>query len=109
MPGNFASDFSDTNSELFDQKKILVTDTGVEAITDTTSTKGRECRQFVRIFNTGPNRLYWGPAGVTSPAGSKPGEELRKHQTVVVPVQDKQVRLITATSQSATVIVTDLG
>lgn len=105
----FSSEFSDTNSELFDQKEISVTDSGVEAITDQTSTDGRECRQFVRIFNNGPDRVYFGPSGVTAPGGANPGEPLAKRQWVEIAVRDQEVHLITDTGDTADVIVTDLG
>ena len=106
----FSSEFSDTNSELFDQKQITVTDTGVEAITDAGATD-RACRQHVRIYNDGNSTIYVGPQGVTAPGGAKPGEPVTKRGSIGYDVRgdNNKVYMITSSGKTATVIVSDLG
>lgn len=106
---SLGSNFSDTNSELYDTKQLTVTSAGVEAITNATTSAGRESRQFCRIYNNGPSKVYVGPIGTTAPGGAKPGEELFKRQWIEIAVNDKKVQVITASGQTATIIVTDLG
>lgn len=107
---SLGSEYSDTNSELFDTKEISVSSIAVEAVTDPVALD-RDLRQSVRIYNQGPNTVYCGPTGVTASGGIKPGEPLRKHQWIKYDVKGDATKIfvITATGESASVIVTDLG
>lgn len=107
---SLGSEYSDTNSELFDHKEISVTAIAVEMITDAAASD-RDCRQSVRIYNNGPNTVYIGSQGVTAPGGAKPGEPLRKRQWIKYDVKGDNTKVfaLTDTGDTATVIVTDMG
>ena len=98
---NVASDFSDTNDTLFNQETVSVGTSEVEAKCAATDL---DERQFVRIFNNSNQKIYFGPAGVTSTTG----EPLLKKQSVELALKGQSVFMVVA-SGSGDVIVTDIG
>lgn len=101
MSLNQSGEFDDTNSDIFEQDEITVGTTQVEAIVSGTDIDERE---FVRIYNKGPQRVYFGPTGVTF----NTGEPLFKNQWVEIALKGQSLFLITESS-SSDVIVTDIG
>lgn len=101
MTIEYSGEFDDTNSDLFSQDSITVNTSQTEAIVSGTDIYERE---FVRIYNNGPQTVYIGPSGVTSSTG----EPLRRRQWIEYALRGQSIFMITA-SGSSTVIVTDIG
>lgn len=101
MSINVASDFSDTNSSIYEQETLTVGTTEVEAICSSTDI---DERQFVRIYNNSNKKIYFGPSGVTSSTG----EPLFKKQAVTLALKGQSVYMV-VDSGTGDVIVTDIG
>ena len=95
MALKYSSDLSDTNARVYIVGTKNVTTTEVEASVGVTA---HPDRQFVRIYNDGPETIYFGPSGITSSTG----EPIRKKQWVEIAARDSlEVYIIT---DSATAI-----
>lgn len=98
----YSSDLSDTNDSVYLSDSVSVTTTEVEA---KVGVSAEPERQFVRIYNKGPQTIYFGPTGVTSLTG----EPLRKNQHVEIAARDGIGIYMVTDTGTATVIVQEIG
>jgi hypothetical protein len=96
-------EYADVDNDGYVSGAVAVSTSQVEAKVGANRLVGRE---GITITNKGPNRLYFGPSGVTSTTG----DYLDKNQFVSIPIGDQiGVYLICATGQSATAIVQEMA
>jgi len=100
---SYDPELADVDNNGYVSAAVSVSTTQVEAKAGATNLAGRE---GITITNKGPNRVYYGPSGVTSANG----DYLEKNQFASLPLGEYvTVYLICATGQSATVIVQELA
>jgi hypothetical protein len=100
---SFDPELSDVNNDGYVSGPVSVTSVQVEAKVDLTRLSGREC---LTITNKGPNKVWYGPSGVTTDSG----DYLLKDQFVSLPIgEGLGVFLICSTGQTATVVVQEMA
>lgn len=100
---SYSPEFADVDNDGYVSGAVAVSTSAVEAKVGASRLAGRE---GITITNKGPNRVYYGPSGVTTATG----DYLEKNQFASFPLGDQVgLFLICATGQSATVIVQEVA
>jgi hypothetical protein len=97
-----SSIYSDTNNKvLLIGNKTITTTQSLLAVSASNNTD----RQFIRIYNSGTQKIYIGTTGVTTTTG----EPLEKDQHITIAIRDNlSLYAITATG-TASIIIWELG
>ena len=99
----YSPEFSDVDNDGYVSGVVSVSTTQVEAKVGANRLVGREA---LTLTNKGPNRVYYGPTGVTSATG----DYLEKNQFLSIPLGESlALFLICATGQSASVVVQEMA
>lgn len=100
---SYNPEFADVDNDAYVSGAVSVTSTAVEAKVGANRLTGREA---ITVLNKGPNRVYFGPSGVTTTTGSI----LEKNQYLSMPLGDSiALFLICASGETATAIVQELA
>jgi hypothetical protein len=93
---------SDTNSDLYESGRKTVNTAGVVAAVSTQAADGR---QFVRIYNDGPQIVYFGPSGLAT----TDMEPLRRRQSVEIAATPDVEVVLKTDSGTSDVIIQEIG
>ena len=100
---SYDPELSDVENDSYVSGVVAVSTTQVEAKVGASRLTGREC---ITVTNKGPNRVYYGPSGVTVATG----DSLLKDQFVSFSLGDAiGLFLICDTGQSASVVVQEMA
>lgn len=100
---SFDPELSDVNNDGYVSGAISVTSVAIEAKVGASSLAGRES---ITVLNKGPNKIYYGPSGVTTTTGSI----LEKNQFLSMPLGNAlALFLICASGESATAIIQEIS
>jgi hypothetical protein len=100
---SYDPEFSDVDNDAYVSGTVAVTSVAVEAKVGTTRLTKRE---GISITNKGPDKVYYGPLGVTDLTG----DYLAKDQNVSFPFGDQLgIYVIVSAGKNATVIVQEFA